>query len=96
MARDYIKIIRTDSAATQASPMLEFLRNLRTTYEQGVKIKAIMDHLQDGTTWTDIETVFGLPAGTGHAVYDLVNGTVGAMNGTFQNNNAVTLTEKVG
>lgn len=55
-----------------------------------------MFHNFDGADVTQLETLFGLPTGSGQTVLDLVNGSVGAMEGDFQNNNCKQLTEKVG
>lgn len=96
MARDFIKINTQDTAATQASKLKSYITALREAYEQGKGVKAIMDHNQDGTTFTDIEVLFGLPTGKGQTVYDLINGSVGAMEGNFQVPDAKNLTERVG
>jgi hypothetical protein len=55
-----------------------------------------MTHSNDGTDFTDIETLFGVEAGSGQVVFDLVNGSTGAMIGQFQNADCKTITEKVG
>ncbi len=96
MARDYIKIDTGAAAATQAIVLRSYVQALRTAYEQGTKVRAIMTHNNDGTVFTDIETLFGLPAGKGQIVFDLVNGSIGAMEGTFQVDDAKELTERVG
>lgn len=96
MARDFIKIDPTQSAATQAGTLLNYKNTLREAYELGLKCKAIMTHNNDGTVFTDIETLFGLPTGKGQTVFNLVNGSVGSMEGTFQVADAKTLTESLG
>lgn len=96
MARDFIKVDRTTPISPQSGLLLNYVNTLRNAYELGVEVKAIMDHNQDGSDFTDIEALFGLPAGTGNAVYDLVNGSVGSMTGAFQTADAKTITEKVG
>lgn len=96
MARDYIKVDRTQSAALQAPLLLNYIGALRQAYELGVKCKAVMDHNQDGTTWTDLEALFGLPAAKGQTVYNFVNGSIGAMQNTFQNADCKNLPETVG
>jgi hypothetical protein len=96
MARDFIKVDRTQSAATQATLLLSYVTTLRSAYELGVKCKAVMDHNNDGAVWTDIELLFGLPTGKGQIVYDLINGSVGSMTGAFQVPDAKNLTETVG
>lgn len=55
-----------------------------------------MNHNNDGTTFTAIETLFGLPTGKGQAVFNMVNGSVGSMEGTFQVADAKNITEQVG
>lgn len=96
MARDFIKINTLDTNATQASKLKNYIITLREAYEQGKGVKAIMDHNQDGITFTDIEIFFGLPTGKGQTVYDLVNGSIGSMEGNFQVPDAKNITERVG
>lgn len=98
MARDFIKIDRTamNTTATQAQSLLTYVSLLRQAFDVGTRIKAIMTHANDGTVFTDIETMFGLPAGQGQTVFNLVNGSIGSMQGTFQVPDAQTITEKVG
>lgn len=96
MARDFIKVDKTQSAATQAQALLNYAAALRSAYDQGVKILAVMGHNNDGTTFTDIETLYGLPVGKGQTVFNLINGSVGSMLGTFQVADAKTITESIG
>lgn len=96
MARDFIKIDNTTTTATQASKLIAYRNALRDAYQKGKEVLGIMNHNNDGSVWTDIESLFGLPAGKGHTVYDLMNGSIGAMEGTFQNSNAKDLTETLG
>ena len=96
MARDFIKIDTSTTTATQAGLLKSYVAQLRTAYELGTRVKAIMTHSNDGTVFTDIETLFGLPAGKGQTVFNLVNGSVGSMEGTFQVSDAKTITEQMG
>jgi hypothetical protein len=96
MASDFIPIDATKAGATQANVLKSYIQTLRTAYELGGRVKGIMDHNQDGTVWTALEALFGLPAGKGQTVYNLVNGSVGAMEGTFQNDDSKQITEQVG
>lgn len=96
MARDYIKIDVNNSAAIHAAKLRNAIGVLRAAQDQLLLVKDIMTHNNDGTTWTDIEVLFGLPTGKGQAVFDLVNGTLGSMTGTFQVADATTITSKVG
>lgn len=93
MARDFIKI---DPTASQANLLKNYVNVLRQAYEIGGRVRAIMTHNNDGTVFTDIELLFGLPPGKGQAVFNLVNGSIGSMEGTFQVPDAKTITEQVG
>jgi hypothetical protein len=96
VARDFIKINVTDGAATHAAALLSYKNALRAAYDQGKRLQSIMGHNHDGTIFTDIETLFGLPVGKGQQVFDLVNGSIGAMEGILTNDDAKQLTEQVG
>ena len=84
MAVDFIKVDTSVTTAVKARELLECVRAVRTAYEQLIKALETMGHLNDGTTFTSIETVYGLPAGTGQTVFNLVNGAKGSFEGTFQ------------
>ena len=95
MARDFITI--TSTATSVQAPLLKsYISALRQAYNLGAQCAAIMTHNNDGTDFTDVETLFGVESGEGQAVFDLVNGSTGAMNGLFQNNDCKTITEQVG
>lgn len=96
MAIDFIKIDPTQSAATQVQDLIQ-LKNLSVQWlALARKVLDVMGHMNDGTTFTSIETYYGLPTGKGQTVYDLVNGAFGATQSTFQNNQFQTLSESVG
>lgn len=96
MARDFIKVDRNTVTATHAQLLLNFRETLRRAYELGIVVRDTMNHNQDGVNFADIETLFGLPAGKGQTVYNLVNGTIGSMTGLFQVSDAKNLTETLG
>lgn len=96
MARDFIKIDTTNAAAIHAMKLKNFVNILRGVIDQGNLIRDIMGHSNDGTVFTDVETLFGLPTGKGQEVFNLVNGAIGSMAGTFQVADATTITSKVG
>lgn len=96
MARDFIKVDHTQSAATQAPALKDYINTLTRAIQQGKQILAVMGHLNDGTVFTDIETYYGLPAGKGQTVFNLINGSVGSFAGTFQVADATTITQSVG
>lgn len=96
MAKDYIKIDTTTNGALQAPLLKQYIAVLRQAYELGNRVKAIMTHNNDGSDFTPIEGLFGLPVNKGQTVFDLVNGSVGSMEGSFQVDDVKQLTEQVG
>jgi hypothetical protein len=96
MARDFIKVDRTTTTATHAQKLLAYVSQWRGTYELGLEIKAIMDHNTDASVWTDIEALFGVGAGKGQSIYNLVSGSVAAMGGSAQSGDGKTMSEQVG
>jgi len=95
MARDFISITMS-TAATKAPLLQSYIASLRQAYNLGVQCAAIMTHNTDNTNFSDVEVLFGIEAGSGQVIFDLVNGSTGAMVGTFQNSDCKTITEKVG
>lgn len=98
MAVDFVKVdpALTPQAGLYGGTLLTLLVSLRATIDQLDRVKAVMDHSNDGVSFTQIETLFGLPSGKGQVVYDLINGTRGAIGGTMQNSNALSLIDRVG
>jgi len=97
MSRDYIKIDTSNpNAAPQAALLKAYVTSLRNAYNQGKQLIALMGHMNDGIVFTDVEVNCGLPSTKGQTVFDLVNGSVGSMEGTFQVSDAKTITEQVG
>lgn len=96
MARDFIKVNTSDTTATHAAELVAFKNALRDAYNRGKQVLAIMTHNNDGTVFTDVEALFGLPSGKGQTVFNLVNGSVGSMEGTFQVPDSKTITETLG
>ncbi len=95
MAIDSIKVDKTQSAATEAARLIAYRDACRRAYDLGKGVLGTMTHCQDGTTFTQLETLFGLTAGNGVTVFNLINGSVGSMEGTFQVADLKTLTEKL-
>lgn len=96
---DYIKINRTDSAATQANLILTAvsqIRALKNTLDAAIGIGYHNFDAGSPPDFTQFETLFGVPTGKGNAVFDLLNGTRLALTGAAQNDNAITLMEQVG
>lgn len=96
MTRDFIPINISLTTATQASLLKSYVNTLTAAYEQGQRVLGIMSHNHDGTDFSDIEKLFGLPAGEGQVVFDLMNGSVGSMEGKFQVDDVKEITERLG
>jgi hypothetical protein len=92
MARDFIRINQTVNTATKASLLSQYILSLRQTMELGDRVKGILEHNTDGTDYTDVESLFGVPAGSGQAVYNLVLGAAAGVRSADGRN----LTERVG
>jgi hypothetical protein len=95
MAIDAIAVDTSVSTAILAAKLLDYKRKLRAAFDAGTSLLGELNHLQNGSDWTAIEAKVGVASGLGDEVYNLVNGSVGAMNGTFQNDDCKQLTEQV-
>lgn len=93
MARDFIPINLTTSLGPNLKQAIALQRQ---AYAQLIAIRDAMTHMEDGTNFDDIEKQFGVPVGNGQKIFDLINGSIGAMEGTFQNNNIKIIIEQVG
>lgn len=93
MAIDFITI---NTSAPQAGALRSYIQTLRSAQELGQRVLDIMTHNNDGVTFASVETLFGLPTGKGQTVFDLVNGSIGSMKGTFQVPDATTISQQVG
>jgi hypothetical protein len=98
MPNDFIRIdpTLTPNAQFYGSQLITLVVSLRATIDQLDRIKAVMEHSTDGTTFTTLEAMFGLGAGKGQTVFDFINGTRGALGGTMTNSNAFALIDRVG
>lgn len=100
MANDFIKIKRTDTAATHSTKILQAVsqtRQLMATLDEIIGIAYHnFDTTPDPDDFSQFETLFGIPEGSGEAVFTLLNGTRGVLRGDFQNANALDLISKVG
>jgi hypothetical protein len=96
VARNYIKVNTNDTNATRAGELAQFCRNLRQTYELGIRIRDIMDHMNDGTSFVDVETHFGVPTGSGQTVYNMIKNTVDSLEGDILSNDGKQMSERVG
>lgn len=96
MAIDFVVVDDSASTAKFASDLMRLTRSLRDVIDRLDFVKAVMEHSNNGTVFTQIEVLFGLPVGQGQTVYDLINGASMAIAGTAQNSNALSLINRVG
>ena len=94
-AIDFIKVSSNDTNATRASALVSAARALREAYEQLGYVLDNMNHLHDGTDFSQIETFYGLEAGNGQVEFNLINGAKGSMDGMFQVADARDLTVRI-
>jgi hypothetical protein len=99
--RDYIKVDPSQTAATKARMLIDFKDAVARVLMLGPPLLLIMNENFDDSNpgniiWTDLEALFGLPAGGGHTVFDMINGSMGAAQGTMQNSQMVNLISRVG
>lgn len=102
--------VTPSAAATRANSLLIACDQLRQVYSQFVTIRERMRHMfadaggSGSINWGTVEALFGLtPGGTsvgptavGAAVFTMVDGFVGSVEGTFQTNAGLDLTTRVG
>lgn len=96
MPRNYIVIDTTITTARRAQELKTFSQRLRETYELGARLRDVMQQMNDGTNFTDIEAHFGLPAGSGQLVFNMVTNTVDSLEGDIQSNDGKQFTQRVG
>jgi hypothetical protein len=95
MAIDFITVT-VDANKTQSTQLKNFTALVAQVYGMAAQIRNKMTHMYNGADFTMLETEFGIPSGKGQEVFDLLNGSVNAMDGTMQNSNLKTITEKLG
>lgn len=96
MPKDFIQITRNDSAAIFSADLLQLITSLRHSQELLQKVKSRMDHCWATSDFADLEARFGVPTGSGGAVYALVRDSQKAINGAATSDAIISLTEKVG
>ncbi len=97
---DSVAVNRTQSAATEADELLAYRSLLQQAHETGKRIQAKMNHKFNDSNpqaivWTELESRYGLTEGTGQTVFDMVNGSVGSIEGTMQNDQCVNLIDRL-
>lgn len=95
MPSDPIRVDTRAPGASQAGELLNLRNAMQAAYAQGNKVRGVMMHAHDGTDFTDLEQLYGLAAGEGQVVFDLVNGAIGSMEGQFQVDDAKELCDRI-
>lgn len=99
MAADFILCSTSTTTATRAQAMKGAVNQFRAAQQALSAELAIMNHLfvsGESPDFTAMEAQYGLQPGQGQTLFNLVNGSVGAMAGTFQNNQCQLLVAQVG
>ncbi len=85
------------AASPQAAMLTRYISAMQTVLQiQPILLGVLNDMLAGGSNFTAIETMFGLPTGSGQTVFNMVNGSSGAMNGTMTNSQCVNVAEQMG
>lgn len=77
MANNFIPV---DQTQMRGATLVQTTTKLAEALSVLAQIKKVMDQMTDGVTFSQIETSFGLPAGKGQSVYNLVAGTIADSN----------------
>lgn len=77
MANNYILINPT--GLRHAQNLLGLINELAAIRDKLLLLKADADQMTDGATFGTVETAFGLPAGKGQQVYNLMAGAAAEM-----------------
>lgn len=98
MAADFIPIDRTVSTAVFSSKLVTLPQDLRRVIDKLEEVQQMGYRMfvEDPPDFTVFETLFGIPTGQGQTVFNLVNGTLLALNGEAQNANATEFINRVG
>lgn len=99
MPVDFIKVNTTDSAAFMAKDVQRAAKLTEDLIQLLTFIKERSTHLFVGAptnNFAPLEQAFGVEAGKGQTVFDMINGTLGAMAGTMTNSQALEFKNRVG
>lgn len=77
MAITRIELDNTD----QSSNVITAVDNLRNARDRLQHAKNVMEACIDGADYTTLETLFGVPTGSGQTLYNLVAGVVSDLSG---------------
>jgi len=87
MPNTFVNLDINMPGATHAGVLRALAQQQRQAYELGVRVLAIMGNNSAPPDFVQLEKLFGLQPGEGQLAFDYVNGLVGALEGTFMNDN---------
>jgi hypothetical protein len=93
MAIDFIPV---NVNAPLGRNLKDFVTTIRQAVDGGDAVLGVMNHNWDVGDYAALETLFGLPTGTGADVLTLITGTMQALKGQLQTDYALTLIDRVG
>jgi hypothetical protein len=100
MAADFIQIVRSDpNTAPFAQELIAASAQMRIAFETLKRIQGKgFNMFEPGppADFAEFETLYGIPPGEGQTVFDLVNGSVMAMEGGATNDDCIELMNRVG
>ncbi len=83
----------------QAALALSFGQAMQRVISLGTLLIGILNDMigQSGPSqFTAIETMFGIPTGSGQTFFNIINGSMGAINGTMENSQCVNAAQQIG
>lgn len=93
MPSDFIRVDQTTTTLRAGALLAALASQLRATRNLAAQVKGIMDHNVAASDYTALESLFGVTAGNGLTVYNLVAGALAAINASTD---AMTLIDRVG
>jgi hypothetical protein len=97
MAADFISVVRNNTDATHAQKLINTVAVTRNAVELLTECQQLGYRMFNAPSdFAVFEEIFGIPTGQGQTVFNLINGTVLALNGSAQNANAIEFINRVG
>jgi hypothetical protein len=97
MAADFIQIVRSDpNTAPFAQELIAASAQMRIAFETLKRIQGKGFRMFETSDFSEFEKLYGIPPGEGQVVFDLINGSVMAMEGGATNDDCIELMNRVG
>lgn len=82
MSNDFIPLDLDTNPGEPPRALYNIAKNLRSVRDEVNKVRDWMLHSFTGTDYSALEARFGIPTGTGAAVFTLIDGTLQVLDGT--------------